>query len=623
MSRLFNRYALLQRQSRTVTTALGLALILAAVSGCAPALNTSSSTQGKKPAEDIFDPGDFTVPSQPTAKKAAKEPPKVSAAETRPAVKVEPAPETKAETKAEPKPEVKPEPKPEPKPETKAEEKPETKASSVEMVADKTPIKIAEAPKMVAKPNPTPLTGDQAVANPPALGSGLDKPAEKIAAPAVAVSPVILPATPPVPREKMNVPNRMADSYIVQQGDTIYAIGRHYVLPVPVLEYANRLKAPYSLSKGQKLVIPHPKLYTVMAGDTLYSIGRQFGTDIQTIIRMNQMNPPYSVAVGTVIALPDPDDHTVYPDSPAAAAAAPAGAGAAGAAGVAVAKGATATPTTTQTPPLAEPLKIAPPPAPTTTVQPLPSTASAPKASAPAAAINPATKPPTVAAGAAASAASATAPAAVTPAVPLIVPVPVKTATKGEAKDAAKTPAVTDDKALVKTPSPSAEKPPAKQPPAAKEPAQQPAKETAKPSSAASVMDLPVPPLRGGKDFLWPSEGRVAVQFGQKVNGVSSEGIRILVPRGTPVTTSENGTVVYADIDNRSLGKLIIIRHSDGYQTIYGYLDSFSVKRGDVVHRGQSIGKSGQSVDVKKPELYFGITKDSNPVDPAKLLAKP
>ncbi|MCX8500688.1 MAG: peptidoglycan DD-metalloendopeptidase family protein, partial [Alphaproteobacteria bacterium] len=136
-------------------------------------------------------------------------------------------------------------------------------------------------------------------------------------------------------------------------------------------------------------------------------------------------------------------------------------------------------------------------------------------------------------------------------------------------------------------------------------------------------LDLPPPPLRGGKDFLWPTEGRVGVNYGDRVNGISSSGIRILTRRGSQVVASENGTVVYADFDTRSLGKQVIIRHAEGYMTVYAYLDSFKVRRGSIVHRGQVIGTTGQSVDAKKPELYFSIHKDNDPVNPMRLLAKP
>jgi murein DD-endopeptidase MepM/ murein hydrolase activator NlpD len=44
------------------------------------------------------------------------------------------------------------------------------------------------------------------------------------------------------------------------------------------------------------------------------------------------------------------------------------------------------------------------------------------------------------------------------------------------------------------------------------------------------------------------------------------------------------------------------------------------VKKGDVIKRGQTIAKSGQTGSVTAPQLHFEIRKGSTPVDPAQYL---
>lgn len=45
-------------------------------------------------------------------------------------------------------------------------------------------------------------------------------------------------------------------NYIVQRGDTLYAISRRYGVPIDVIIRVNRLRPPYELYVGQSLYIP-------------------------------------------------------------------------------------------------------------------------------------------------------------------------------------------------------------------------------------------------------------------------------------------------------------------------------------------------------------------------------
>lgn len=68
-------------------------------------------------------------------------------------------------------------------------------------------------------------------------------------------------------------------------------------------------------------------------------------------------------------------------------------------------------------------------------------------------------------------------------------------------------------------------------------------------------------------------------------------------------------------------GKLVLVKHENGYVTIYAHLDSIGVKRGDVVSAGQRIGTVGKSGNVREPQLHFEIReKGKVAVDPTKFL---
>jgi murein DD-endopeptidase MepM/ murein hydrolase activator NlpD len=120
--------------------------------------------------------------------------------------------------------------------------------------------------------------------------------------------------------------------------------------------------------------------------------------------------------------------------------------------------------------------------------------------------------------------------------------------------------------------------------------------------------------------FRWPVRGRVIAGFGPKPNGLQNDGINLAVPEGTPIKAAEDGVVAYAGNELKGYGNLVLLRHSNGFVTAYAHASEILVKKGDVVKRGQTIAKSGQTGSVTAPQLHFEIRKGSTPVDPAQYL---
>jgi murein DD-endopeptidase MepM/ murein hydrolase activator NlpD len=116
--------------------------------------------------------------------------------------------------------------------------------------------------------------------------------------------------------------------------------------------------------------------------------------------------------------------------------------------------------------------------------------------------------------------------------------------------------------------------------------------------------------------FRWPARGRVIQGFGRGDN----RGIRIAVPEGTPVKAAEKGRVIYVGEDVKGYGKLVLVRHDNGFVSAYGNNSELLVKRGDEVRRGQDVARSGATGDVSSPQLHFEIRNGAEAVDPAKFL---
>ena len=115
-----------------------------------------------------------------------------------------------------------------------------------------------------------------------------------------------------------------------------------------------------------------------------------------------------------------------------------------------------------------------------------------------------------------------------------------------------------------------------------------------------------------GTSFRWPAKGRIIAGFGKTGN----EGINIALPEGASVRAIEGGTVSYVGEEMKDFGKLVVIRHENGYVSVYAHNSDLLVKRGEKVSRGQVIAKSGRSGNVTTPQLHFEIRKGGTPVDP-------
>lgn len=91
---------------------------------------------------------------------------------------------------------------------------------------------------------------------------------------------------------------------------------------------------------------------------------------------------------------------------------------------------------------------------------------------------------------------------------------------------------------------------------------------------------------------------------------------------GTPIYATADGLVLdpYANSSMSGYGKVVVINHGFGYQTLYGHLSKILVKPGDKVKRGQIIGHMGSTGRSKGPHLHYEIHYKGTPVNPINYL---
>lgn len=136
------------------------------------------------------------------------------------------------------------------------------------------------------------------------------------------------------------------------------------------------------------------------------------------------------------------------------------------------------------------------------------------------------------------------------------------------------------------------------------------------------ITALPKAAARSSNKFGWPLRGTILSKFGAKSNGLYNDGINIKTTRGAPVSAAENGVVAYAGNEIKGLGNLVIIKHADGWMSVYAHLDSILVDRGKKVAVGAKIGSAGRTGKVSTPQLHFEIRKGTKAFDPLKYLKK-
>jgi murein DD-endopeptidase MepM/ murein hydrolase activator NlpD len=136
------------------------------------------------------------------------------------------------------------------------------------------------------------------------------------------------------------------------------------------------------------------------------------------------------------------------------------------------------------------------------------------------------------------------------------------------------------------------------------------------------VEDTSYEPPSGDVRFVWPVSGRIVSSFGGSADGQRNDGINISASEGEPVRAAAAGTVTYAGNELRQYGNLVIIKHADGYITVYAHEASIGVKKGDLVAQGQQIGTAGATGGVNRPELHFEVRYDTKPVNPRPLLSQ-
>lgn len=114
--------------------------------------------------------------------------------------------------------------------------------------------------------------------------------------------------------------------------------------------------------------------------------------------------------------------------------------------------------------------------------------------------------------------------------------------------------------------------------------------------------------------FRWPVDGRVTSSFGRRW-GREHDGLDLAARPGTPVRAAESGRVIFA-AELGSYGRVVVVRHSEHYTTVYAHNRDLRVSEGDWVDKGDQIAEVGDTGRASGPHLHFEVRRWREPQDP-------
>jgi murein DD-endopeptidase MepM/ murein hydrolase activator NlpD len=126
-----------------------------------------------------------------------------------------------------------------------------------------------------------------------------------------------------------------------------------------------------------------------------------------------------------------------------------------------------------------------------------------------------------------------------------------------------------------------------------------------------------------GRPVTW---GWMSSAYGQRVDPFSGKmawhaGVDFAGKNLSDVITVASGVVTHAG-KRYGYGEMVEINHGDGYVTRYGHHAEVVVAVGDIVKKGQVIGKMGSSGRSTGPHVHYEVLKNGRHVDPARYVAR-
>jgi len=118
----------------------------------------------------------------------------------------------------------------------------------------------------------------------------------------------------------------------------------------------------------------------------------------------------------------------------------------------------------------------------------------------------------------------------------------------------------------------------------------------------------------------------ISSSFGKRMHPIYKvekmhKGTDFKAPMGTPVIATSNGIIIKAEHKSTGYGNNIVIEHDSIYKSRYGQLSEINVELGQLVKKGDIIGKVGSSGASTAPHLHYEVIENGKHVNPENFLS--
>lgn len=111
--------------------------------------------------------------------------------------------------------------------------------------------------------------------------------------------------------------------------------------------------------------------------------------------------------------------------------------------------------------------------------------------------------------------------------------------------------------------------------------------------------------------FETPLKGYISTRYSRH-----HQGIDIPAPYGSAVKAAAGGKVVFAGWSNLGYGRLVVIRHAEGFESLYAHLSRIDVVSDQIVETGDVVGGAGATGVATGSHLHLEFHFDGKTINP-------
>ncbi len=126
---------------------------------------------------------------------------------------------------------------------------------------------------------------------------------------------------------------------------------------------------------------------------------------------------------------------------------------------------------------------------------------------------------------------------------------------------------------------------------------------------------IKIPLINKGQRFQLTWYGNLNFKYGMRW-GRMHKGLDLYLQTGDSVVSTFDGIVRYARFNSGGFGNCVVVRHTNGLETVYGHLSKIMVTENQYVQGGETVGLGGTTGNSTGPHLHFETRYKDFTIDP-------